>query len=145
MTISVLLVAHAPLASAIKAGALHVLPDAQAFVIALDVHAGDKPEITFKQIMGCLNRPPSDAGCEPINWLVITDVAGATPYNQVQAVLSQLQGTEQLGTTPRTSHLTGMNLPMVLRALNYRNQSMEQVAYKALAGGIQGMHNVVSA
>ena len=41
---AVIVIAHAPLASALRAGALHVFPDAADDIAALDVHANLPPE-----------------------------------------------------------------------------------------------------
>ena len=42
----ILIIAHAPLASALRLGLLHVFPDAAACVQALDVPAHGAPETT---------------------------------------------------------------------------------------------------
>ena len=47
MTTTILLIAHAPLAQALRACALHVYPDCEAEVMALDVLPDEDPESTL--------------------------------------------------------------------------------------------------
>ena len=64
--------------------------------------------------------------------LVLADVFGATPSNVAHRLVE--------GTAARL--LVGVNLPMLLRALCYRHEPLEQQAARALAGGQQGMLQV---
>ncbi len=121
---SILLIAHAPLASALRDAALHVFPDASPVIGALDVQAAASPEDTQAAAENALGRLPIDDGV-----LILTDVFGATPCN---VALRLADGT-------RTRLLAGVNLPMLLRAVCYRHEPLEGVAQKATAGGIQGI------
>jgi PTS system ascorbate-specific IIA component len=60
---------------------------------------------------------------------LLCDVLGATPCN----VATQLAGDSS------TKLVTGVNVPMLLRAMTYRNEPLEQLAARAVAGGIQGV------
>ena len=74
----IFIVAHAPLAQALKACAMHVYPECAAEVLALDVKADDTPEqslLAAQQLW--VDVPNGDV-------LVLTDVLGATPANVVQ-------------------------------------------------------------
>ncbi|MFT3779130.1 MAG: PTS sugar transporter subunit IIA [Ottowia sp.] len=126
---TILLIAHAPLASALRAGALHVFPDAGDAVRALDVLPADTPEQTLAMAQGLLAALPAEQGV-----LVLTDVFGATPCNVAQ----RLAG----GAGVRL--LAGANLPMLLRAVGYRHEPLESMAQKALAGGTQGIMPVAA-
>jgi len=44
----------------------------------------------------------------------------------------------------RVECVAGVNLPMLVRALTYRNDSLEAVAEKALSGGHDGVVHVTS-
>jgi PTS system ascorbate-specific IIA component len=121
---AVLLIAHAPLASALRAGALHVFADAGEAIVAVDVRADAAPEATQAQAVAELARLPADQGV-----LILTDLFGATPCNVAQ----------RLAGHPRLRLLTGVNLPMLLRALCYRHEPLESMTQKALAGGVQGI------
>nr|WP_209262426.1 PTS fructose transporter subunit IIA [Thiorhodococcus minor] len=62
--------------------------------------------------------------------LILTDVYGATPAN-VALTLSERR--------PRTRVLAGVNLPMLLRALNYAKLDLDTVVDRALEGGRNGV------
>lgn len=118
-----LLIAHAPLASALRACALHVFSDSAEFVHALDVLADEAPEDTLAQAQALLAR----AGTAPV--LVLSDVQGATPCNVAQRLVA--------GTAHQL--LAGANVPMVLRAIAYRHAAPQDWVQRALAGGQQGV------
>ena len=76
--IGILIVAHAPLASALRDCALHVYPDCAAGVQALDILPHASPEdslLLAKAAMSRLNTPEV---------LLLSDVFGATPSNVAQ-------------------------------------------------------------
>jgi PTS system ascorbate-specific IIA component len=129
MNVGILLVAHAPLASALRSCALHVFPDAAPDIAALDV-ASDDPSDDIRQAIAALRAQWPDQEC-----LVLVDVAGATPCNLArQAPMSNPDAP-----TPPPVLLAGVNLPMLLRVINYRHEAMHVLVARALAGGTQGL------
>lgn len=76
-----LLIAHAPLASALRACALHVFPECDAQVLALDVPAYSQPAEMREAARSLMNR--SHAG----QVLLLSDVVGATPCNVAQSLV----------------------------------------------------------
>lgn len=60
----------------------------------------------------------------------ITDIYGSTPGNVAQ----------QSAIKHNVSLISGANLPMVIRLLNYRDESKQDVLQKALDGARQGIH-----
>lgn len=125
---AVLLIAHAPLAQALRAAALHVFPDAGPELLALDVSADESPEHSLARAQALLaGQERSLAGV-----LILADVLGATPCNVATRLLPETGGVPcQL--------LAGVNLPMLLRALGYRHEPLERLGELALAGGVRGM------
>jgi PTS system ascorbate-specific IIA component len=121
---AILLIAHAPLASALRAAALHVFPDAGAAIQALDVQAADAVEDTLASAQGALAALPANQ-CV----LMLTDVYGATPCNVAQRLAD--------GACARL--LAGVNLPMLLRAVSYRHEPLQAMMRKAMDGGVQGI------
>ena len=71
----ILIIAHAPLASALRACALHVFPDCADGVLAIDVLPDESPEATLARAEQALQRLGSDGV------LLLSDVFGATPCN----------------------------------------------------------------
>lgn len=121
MNTGILIIAHAPLASALRECVLHVYPEAASGVVALDVHADEPTEDTHRaviQLLGQLNMP---------NTLVLTDVFGATPCNVAQKVVDGVH----------SRLVAGVNLPMLLRTVNYRHEPLELLVARALSGGAQ--------
>jgi PTS system ascorbate-specific IIA component len=66
--------------------------------------------------------------------LVLTDAFGATPGNIAS----------RLAERDRVAVVAGVNLPMLLRALCYRQGPLADTADKALAGGTQGVVRVAA-
>jgi len=122
----ILIVAHAPLASALRACVLHVFPDAADAVSALDVQPNVPPEESLAQAQS-LVRQLGQPGT-----LVLTDVFGATPCNVAQRLVDGV----------RSKLVTGVNLPMLLRAVSYRAEPLEAVVTRAVVGGTQGVMQV---
>ena len=124
----IFIIAHAPLASALRQCALHVFPDCAAGVIALDVQPNMSPEETLAQariLFGELGTP---------NALVMVDVFGATPCNVAQKLVE--------GNPSKL--LTGVNLPMLLRTVCYLSEPLDALVARALAGGTQGVMQVAN-
>lgn len=124
----ILLIAHAPLASALRSCALHVFPDCASAVQAVDVPADEAPEQTLARAQQALQA----LGGEQV--LLIADVFGATPCNVAQ----------RLSDGVHTRLVAGANLPMLLRSVCYRHESLEALALRAISGGGQGIMAVGS-
>jgi PTS system mannose-specific IIA component len=60
--------------------------------------------------------------------LILTDIFGATPHN-----LAKYVATDQ-----NISIVSGISLPMLLRVLNYPNQSLQSLSLIALEGAHKG-------
>jgi mannose PTS system EIIA component len=126
---AMLIVAHAPLASALKAVATHTFPDCARRLDALDVPADMAPEDIanrLRAMVTALNDPEV---------LVLTDVFGATPCNVAQ----QLALADDLGTI---KVVTGVNVPMLWRSLCYADDALDALVARALAGANQGIMQV---
>ncbi|MCS6811272.1 MAG: PTS fructose transporter subunit IIA, partial [Tepidimonas sp.] len=67
--------------------------------------------------------------------LVLTDLVGATPCNVAA----------QLGDGVHTHVVTGVNLPMLLRAVTYRHEPIATLVARATAGGTQGVMSLAPA
>ena len=126
MNSGILIIAHAPLASALRQCVLHVFPDAALTVQAIDVQPNVPAEETLagaRNAVALINRP---------RLLVLTDMFGATPCNVAQKLVD--------GVNSRL--LAGVNLPMLLRAVTYRAEPIDAWVTRVLAGGSQGIMQV---
>ena len=127
---AVIVIAHAPLASALREAALHVLADCAPDLQAVDVQASDAPEASLAAAQAALARCAGSQGV-----LILADVLGATPCNVATRLLAG----------ERTRLLAGVNLPMLLRALCYRHEPLAALTERALAGGAHGVVAVPAA
>jgi PTS system mannose-specific IIA component len=123
MNNGIFIIAHAPLASALRQCALHVFPDDAAGVLAFDVQPNMPPEETLAAAVQAL------ALLKAAQTLVLTDVFGATPCNVAQKLVDGLN----------TKLITGVNLPMLLRTVTYCHEPLDALVARALAGGAQGI------
>ncbi|HTJ04404.1 MAG TPA: PTS fructose transporter subunit IIA [Caldimonas sp.] len=124
-----LILAHAPLASALKAVAEHTFPDCAARVVALDV----LPTMAVEEIES-QGRVMLEQMSEP-DVLIFTDVFGATPCNVAQ----------RLADGVHVKVVAGVNVPMLWRTLCYPAESLESLVARALAGATQGVMPVATA
>jgi mannose PTS system EIIA component len=122
----IFIIAHAPLASALRQCVLHVFPDSAPGLLALDVLPNLPPEESLAQARQMLR------GLEGGQALVLTDVFGATPCNVAQRLIDGLQ----------SKLIAGVNLPMLLRTVSYRHESLDALVSRAMIGATQGVIQV---
>lgn len=126
----ILIVAHAPLAGALLQCALHVFPDSEQYLLALDVRPQADPQDSLRsaqELVQCAAPPGA-----PL--LVLTDLFGATPANVAQELARRLAAQQRPATV-----VTGANLPMLLRAITYRHEPLETLAERSVSGGTRGI------
>lgn len=128
MNNQLLIIAHAPLASALKECALHVYPDCAKSIIFVDVLANETPENTLQRARDLIFENESDG------LLVMTDIYGATPSNVAQKLVD--------GTNSKL--IVGVNLPMLIRTVCYLDESLESLVNRALSGAVKGVMQLSS-
>jgi mannose PTS system EIIA component len=126
----ILIIAHAPLANALRQCALHVFPDCGAGVAAIDVQPNLSPDETLGSARIALDQLSKQPGVKGV--LVLADIFGATPSNVAQKLVDGV----------KTRMITGVNLPMLLRSVSYRHEPLETLVSRAMAGGTQGVMQV---
>ena len=129
MTNGILIIAHAPLASALRQCVLHVFQDSAATVQAIDVQPNAPAEETLASAKITLAQMGTSHA------LVLTDVFGATPCNVAQKLVDGVS----------SKLVAGVNLPMLLRAITYQKEPLDALMTRALAGGAQGVMQVAIA
>ena len=123
-----LIIAHAPLATSLKAVAEHAYPDCAAQLAVLDVHPEapiEEVEAEARRLLETVRRP---------DVLVLTDVFGATPCNIAQRLADGVQ----------VKVVAGVNVPMLWRTLCYVDESLDAVLARAVAGATQGVMQVAT-
>jgi PTS system ascorbate-specific IIA component len=121
-----LIIAHSPLASSLRAVARHVYADSMAALEALDVPADMNPEEieARARILLQVVRDPEA--------LILTDVFGATPANVAQ----------RLADGSQVKVVTGVNVPMLWRSMCYAAEPLDALVSRAVAGATQGVMQV---
>ncbi len=127
--IGILIVSHGSLGDSLIQCVQHVLGAPQPALEAFCVTAKDDPAETLPRLKAAAERLDQGAGV-----LVLSDIYGATPSNIVCRLLEP----------GRVEGVAGANLPMLIRALTYRNEPLATVVAKALSGGRDGVLHVTT-
>jgi mannose PTS system EIIA component len=125
--LGLVLVAHAPLASATLACVTDVLGKAPLHFEVVDILPNAdllQSRAQIEQAVKCCN---ADGGV-----LILSDIFGATPTNLVIELINS-------GSLNHCTLVSGFNMPMVLRALTYREHALQAVVEKAVSGGRDGV------
>jgi PTS system mannose-specific IIA component len=123
-----MIIAHAPLASSLKAVAQHTYADCALPLEALDVLPDtpiDEIERQAREMLARVRNPEA---------LIFTDVFGATPCNVAQ----------RLADGTHVKVVAGVNVPMLWRSLCYASESLDAVVARAMAGATQGVMQVAT-
>jgi mannose PTS system EIIA component len=126
--IGILLITHGSYGEALVQNACHVLNKRPAQLMQLGVAAQDDPLDLLPLAQQMLGLIDNGKGA-----LVLTDIFGASPANLAFKLLER----------GRVEGLTGVNLPMLLRALTYREKGMEILLQRARDGGRDGVFNML--
>lgn len=120
MTIGILLITHGSFGESLIQNACHVLGQRPPLLQQLGVAAQDDPNSLLPLAQQLLKLVKSDVGV-----LIFTDLFASTPANLAQRLLipGSVEG------------LAGVNLPMLLRAINYRHLGLSETLQRAREGG----------
>jgi PTS system mannose-specific IIA component len=122
--IGILIVSHGTFGESLIHSASHVLGKRPLFLRQLGVTVHDDPEAILPVAEDLIRFLDQGQGV-----LVLTDIYGATPSNIAVKLLKP----------GRVEGLAGVNLPMLIRALTYRDAPLETVLEKALSGAVEGI------
>jgi len=122
--IGILLVSHGAFGESLIHCASHVLGKRPLYVRQLGVTVHDEPEEILPTARDLIRFLDQGQGV-----LVMTDIYGATPSNIAARLLEP----------GRVEGIAGVNLPMLIRALTYRDEPLEAAVAKALSGGTEGV------
>ena len=128
--VGILIVAHGTLGESLIHCASHVMGSRPPHLMQIGVSMNDDPQRVLPQAIKLARSLDQGGGV-----LVLSDVYGATPCNIASKLLipGKIEG------------VAGVNLPMLVRALTYRNEPLKTVVAKAISGGIEGVMQIPAA
>jgi PTS system ascorbate-specific IIA component len=125
--IGLFLITHSSFGESLIQCACHVLNRRPPQIVQLGVAAQDDPLDALPLAREMLALVDKGEGV-----LILTDIFGATPANIALKLLEP----------GRIEGVAGVNLPMLLRALTYREKGMENLLIKTVGGGRDGVLNM---
>jgi mannose PTS system EIIA component len=123
--VGILLLTHHGLGSALIEAAHGVVGPLSLHVIAVEFRNGDDADAVAHRAAYHMREVDHGLGV-----LILTDLYGSTPSNIAARLVAQ-------GTSVR--RVSGLNLPMLLRVLNYCDQSLDELALTAASGARNGV------
>jgi PTS system ascorbate-specific IIA component len=124
VTIGVLLITHGTIGTVLLQSALDILGACPLPTLNLAAPSGCDPERVLQQARRAADQLDQGDGV-----LVLTDMYGATPSN-IACRLREFH---------RVRVVSGVNLPMLIRLFNYPDLELDELAFKAISGGRDGV------
>lgn len=126
----ILIVAHTPLATAMLEFVQHIYGEVPDNIFALNIPAHEDIKLSTNRLQKAVDQVTATKEV-----LILTDIMGATPSN-VASKISQNDQQHEIKV------ITGLNLPMLLRAVSHRHEPLDQIIDKSLQGGHQGVMKI---
>jgi len=122
--IGILIIAHGSLGESLMECAKHVIGNEPRQVAFLAVTNQDDPMDLLPKAQAMIAELNHGDGV-----LVLSDMYGATPCNIVSKLLlpGEVEG------------VAGVNMPMIVRTMTYRHESLMALVEKAVSGGREGV------
>ena len=127
MSVSLLVITHNQIGREIIDTAISILgnkPQQIEFISVPSILLPDDLGSYADQIRDTISRLQSEQGI-----LILTDIYGATPNNLARYFASDI----------KVRIIAGLSLPMLLRVLNYREQTLDELLSTAIEGGQNGI------
>lgn len=122
--IGILIIAHGSLGESLKECAKHVIGNEPRQLAFLAVNIDDDPNELLPKAKALVLELDHGDGV-----LVLSDMYGATPCNIVSKLL--IPG--------KVEGVAGVNMPMIVRTMTYRHESLMALVEKAISGGREGV------
>ena len=122
--VGILIIAHGTLGESLIHCASHVINKRPARLKQLGVTAQDDPLLLLPQARALVKELDDGHGV-----LILSDMYGGSPSNIAAKLL--IAG--------RIEGVAGVNLPMLIRALTYREKPLATLVTKAVSGGCEGV------
>ena len=127
--IGILIISHGDLGNSLINCANHIMGRRPEHLVHLGVTIQDDPDVIILNALELLKQLDCGDGV-----LILSDICGATPCNIATELVNP----------GRVECLSGVNLSMLIRALTYRDKSLELFIEKALSGGKEGVMRIYS-
>ncbi len=125
--IGILVITHEDLGDHLIRCASHIMGEKLLQLQHLSIFVEDNTDIMLSNAQALIKQLNNGDGV-----LIFSDIQGATPCN----IASKLV---QPG---KVECISGVNLPMLVRTLTYRNELLSTVVDKALSGGRDGIKHI---
>jgi mannose PTS system EIIA component len=125
--IGILIIAHGTLGESLIHCASHVLNKRPPRLKQLGMTAQDDPLLLLPQARAMVKELDGGSGV-----LILSDMYGGSPSNIAAKLL--IAG--------RVEGVAGVNLPMLIRALTYREKPLATLLSKAVSGGCEGVMRI---
>ena len=125
--VGIILITHGTLGESLIQCATHVLSSHPLRVLHVAVNRDEAPEQVQARALDCIRQVDAGRGV-----LLLTDMLGATPSNIATRLLAP----------GRIEAVAGVSLPMLIRAITYREQPLATVVRKAVSGGTDGVVHI---
>ena len=122
--VGLLIIAHGTLGESLIHCASHVLNKRPPRLRQLGVTAQDDPLLLLPQARALVKELDDGSGV-----LILSDMYGGSPSNIAAKLL----------VPGRVEGIAGVNLPMLIRALTYREKPLSTLVIKAVSGGCEGV------
>lgn len=122
--IGILIIAHGGLGESLKECAKHVIGNEPRQLAFLAVNIDDDPNELLPKAQALVLELDHGDGV-----LVLSDMYGATPCNIVSKLL----------VPGKVEGVAGVNMPMIVRTMTYRHESLMALVEKAISGGREGV------
>jgi len=123
MSVAILLVTHGEVGRHMHVAAVSIIGSSPLRVNFLSVTTSGQADDLVVQARNLIHKLDTGDGV-----LILTDIYGSTPSNIACALKHD-----------RVDVVAGLNLPMLVRILNYPNLPLDQLADKAVSGGREGV------
>jgi PTS system mannose-specific IIA component len=124
MKTGLLLITHGNLGQEMLDTVKAILPVCPLQTLSVSAHANTDPEELLDTASRACDKLDQGAGV-----LVLTDLFGSTPSNVANRLVDR----------HRVMVISGANIPMLLRIMNYPNTGLKELADKATAGAHDGI------
>ena len=126
--ISVFIISHSVIANSFAYCLEHIMNKRVDNLVILPVKKSEAPDAIILRAKEIIERQLTKAD----GVLILCDIFGATPSNIATELIQ----------SGRIELITGLNLPMLIRAISYSSQGLDLCVAKAMEGGINGIIHV---